>query len=192
MEAVRTARRLHSRCLALALVAALTAAFAVARPTPAFAVPTEYMVKAALVFNIMRFVEWPATSFPTADTPLVLAIMGQDEVSDALRALRGQTVNGHPLEVRRVLTVEDARKCHVLYVAGSETRRANDIIKALRGASTLTVADIQHFAERGGQINMVFEDQRVRVFVNPASAEESRLKISAKLLSLAQIVGEVP
>ena len=146
-----------------------------------------------MIFNITRFVEWPATSFGSPTAPLVVAIMGQDDVSDALESmLKRKLVNGHPLEVRRVRTVDDARKCHVLYVAGSERRRSDEILKALHGASTLTVADFEHFAEHGGHINLVLADQRVRVFVNPTSAEDSHLIISAKLLSVAQIVGSIP
>jgi hypothetical protein len=177
----------------LALVAALVAAFAVARPQPALAEPTEEEVKAALIFNITRFVEWPATAFDSPSAPLIVAIMGQDDVSDVLEPLLlRKNVNGHPIEVRRVRTADDARKCHVLYVASSERRRSDVILKALRGASTLTVADIANFAERGGHINLALEDRRVRVFVNPTSAEDSHLTISAKLLSLAQIVGSIP
>lgn len=148
---------------------------------------------AALIFNITRFVEWPEAAFRTPSAPLVVAIMGQDDVSDALGALLlRKTVNGHPFEVRRVHTTDDARKCQVLYLASSEKRRADAILDALRGASTLTVASFEHFAERGGHVNLLLVDQRVRVFVNPTSAEDSHLKISAKLLAVAQIVTGSP
>ena len=209
MEAVNPARRVtHGRCrdrgadaprarqrlvpgsrwLSLALVAAL----AVVRPHPALAAPTEQEVKAALIFNFTRFVEWPATAFGSPDASLVVATVGQDEVSRVLEPmLLHKYVNGHPLEVRRVRTMDEARKCHVLYVASSEKKRVDAILKALRGTSTLTVAEIEHFAERGGHINLVLEDQRVHVIVNLASAEDCHLKISAKLLSLAQIVGSI-
>ena len=106
--------------------------------------------------------------------------------------LRLKNVSGHSFQVRHVRTVNEVGKCQVLYVASSEKRRVNAILKALRGTSTLTVADIDHFAESGGHVNLLLEDQRVRVFVNPTSAEGSHLIISAKLLSLAQIVGAIP
>jgi uncharacterized protein DUF4154 len=175
------------------LAPAFAAALAVVQPSPALAVPTEQEVKAALIFNITRFVEWPATAFRSPVAPLVVAIMGHDEVSELLEPmLLGKSVNGHPLVVRRVRAVDEARKCHVLYVASSEKKHADEILKVLGDSSVLTVADIEHFAERGGHINLVLEDQRVHVFVNPASAEDSHLKISAKLLSLAHIVGPKP
>lgn len=175
--------------IALALLAAL----AMSRPASALAEPTEQEVKAALIFNITRFVEWPATSFASPDAPLVVAIIGQDEVSDVLEPmLKGKNVDGHPIEVRQLRGVEDVRMGNVLYVANSEKRRLATILKTLGDASTLTVADFEHFADRGGHVNLLFVDQRVHVIVNLTSAEDCHLKLSAKLLSLAQIVGGTP
>jgi hypothetical protein len=171
----------------------IAAMLATAWPPSALAQPTEQEVKAALIFNITRFVEWPANAFASPAAPLVVAILGQDDVSDVLEPMVLQkSVNGHPLVVRRVRTVEEARKCHVLYVASSEKKRADAILEAVGDASTLTVADIENFAKRGGHVNLVLDDQRVQVFVNPSRAEESHLKISAKLLSLAHIVAATP
>jgi hypothetical protein len=172
---------------------ALLCALALCHPGPAVAEPTEQQVKAALIFNLTRFVEWPATAFRAPNAPLVVAILGEDEVSSELEPmLLHKTSGGHPLEVRWVHTALEARGCHVLYVATSEERHAVAILKDLNGAATLTVAEFDHFAEEGGHVNLVVEDQRVRVRVNPSSAAEDHLKISAKLLSLARIVGGAP
>jgi hypothetical protein len=184
---VNPAHRLTRAWLAVALAATL----ALAWPRAALGEPTEQEVKAALIFNITRFVEWPTSAFRSPGAPLVVAILGQDDVSDVLgKMLLRKTVNGHTLEVRRVRSEEEARECQVLYVASSEKRRVNAIVKTLSGGSTLTVADIEHFAEQGGHVNLVVEDQRVRLFVNPRTVRESHLSISAKLLSLAQLVGQ--
>jgi uncharacterized protein DUF4154 len=94
--------------------------------------------------------------------------------------------------VRRLQATNDIDNVHVLYVANSEKRRLAAILKTLGDASTLTVADFEHFADRGGHVNLLFVDQRVHVIVNLTSAEDCHLKLSAKLLSLAQIVGGAP
>ena len=49
--------------------------------------PTEQEVKAALIFNITRFVVWPAEAFGSASAPLVVAILGQDDVGDVLEKM---------------------------------------------------------------------------------------------------------
>lgn len=194
MEALSLPLRPRSRrCVRGRAVLAVVVAALAAGSGMALAQPTEHEIKAAMIFNITRFVEWPAASFASPSTPIILVILGQDGVGDALELmLRRKAVNGHPFKVRRVSTVSEIRKCHVVYLAESEERRIDSILDALGDASTLTVADIDGFAARGGHINLVLEDQRVRVWVNPASADASQLKISAKLMSLARLVEPTP
>lgn len=159
------------------------------QPSPVQAQPTEEAVKAALIFNLTKFVEWPPTAFSSPHAPLVVAILGKDAVGDLLvPVLLNKIVNGHPIRVKLARTPEEARSSQVVYVARSEQKRVAEIIEALRGASTLSVADLEHFAALGGHVNLVLQDQRVHILVNPTSAEASKLKISARLLSVAQIV----
>jgi YfiR/HmsC-like len=47
----------------------------------------------------------------------------------------------------------------------------------------------ESFAERGGVINFILENNRVRFEINPSAAARVHLKISSKLLQLAVIVG---
>ena len=56
------------------------------------------------------------------------------------------------------------------------------------GTSVLTVGDEEGFARRGGVINFLFENDRVRFEINVDAATRARLKISAKLLALAKLV----
>lgn len=185
--------RLLPNGFALLRVTLCAVTLAWACPRAALAEPTEAEVKAALIFNLPHFVEWPATSYDSPTTPFLVAILGQDDVSAALEPmLLRKSIEGHPLIVRRVHTADEARKCQMLYVARSEKKHVDAILLTLHGASTLTVSDLDQFADRGGHINVVLEDQRVRMIVNRTSAEDSHLKISARLLALARIVIGTP
>jgi hypothetical protein len=62
------------------------------------------------------------------------------------------------------------------------------ILEGLGGASVLTVGDCKGFAEQGGMINFVLENDRVQFEVNRKAAEQAGLKISSKLLSVAKSV----
>jgi hypothetical protein len=52
----------------------------------------------------------------------------------------------------------------------------------------LTVGESDGFAALGGVIGFKLEGGRVRLEVNVGAAEQSKLRISSKLLSLAHIV----
>lgn len=149
----------------------------------------EYQVKAAFLFNFAKFVEWPSSSFSDASAPLQICVFGQDPFGEALRNITNEkTVNGRKFEIRQVSDLRDARSCHILFVASSGKIPAKQIVEALRGASVLTVGDTKGFAEQGGMINFVLENDRVQFEVSRKAAEEAGLKISSKLLSVAKLV----
>ena len=151
--------------------------------------PTEYQLKAAYLFNFLRFVEWPGDPQEDAHGHWVIGIVGDNPFGDELtQIISGKTVQGHELQVRRFQAGEDLRACHVLFISASEKKRLPSMLAALNGSSTLTVADMEHFLESGGMIQFVMEEKRVRFGIDVGAAGRARLKVSSKLLSLARTV----
>jgi YfiR/HmsC-like len=149
----------------------------------------EYQVKAAFLYNFAKFVDWPASSFSDASAALRICVFGRNPFGEELRKITNEkTVNGHKLEVHDEVDLEHARSCHILFIPSPGEARMKEIVEALRGASVLTVGNTKGFAERGGMINFVLENDRVQFEVNRKAAEESGLKISSKLLSVARMV----
>jgi hypothetical protein len=52
----------------------------------------------------------------------------------------------------------------------------------------LTVSDIDGFAEAGGTMQFVMQENRVHFVVNLDAATQSKLRVSAKLLALARVI----
>ena len=152
--------------------------------------PSEYQVKAAFLYNFVKFVEWPAAAIDPQE-PITLCVLGKDPFGDALsRAIEGKSVNGHRIATRRIAEAAKAQSCHVLFVSASESGRAAEIIRAVRSWNVLTVSEIDRFLDRGGMINFVMDGQRVRFQINAKVAIEAGLKISSKLLQLAAPAAE--
>ena len=150
---------------------------------------SEYQVKAVFLFNFAQFVDWPAGAFPGPTAPLVIGVLGDDPFGPYLdETVRGETVRGRPLEVRRYRKIEDIRACHILFVSPSEESRLEDILANLRHRAILTVGDGAGFAQRGGMIRFISERNRIRMRINVAAAEAVQLTISSKLLRAAEIV----
>jgi len=170
---------------ALALLAAVAASAARA-PAPA---EIEYEVKAAFLYNFAKFVDWPPEAFPTPGTPVSLCVLGEDPFGGSLDSVvRGETLNGRHLAVRRVQGAGEARGCQVLFLPRAERGRAAEVLAALRGASVLTVGEESDFLDQGGVIRFVLEQGRVRFEINLDAAERDHLKLSSKLLRLARAV----
>jgi len=150
---------------------------------------SEYQVKAAFLFNFAKFVEWPPNSFSDASAPLRICVFGQDPFGQELRDITNEkTVNGRKLEVSNVADLQQARKCQILFISSSEKKRTQQMLTGLSGMGVLTVGDTKGFAEQGGMINFVLENDRVQFEVSRKAAEQAGLKISSKLLSVAKLV----
>ena len=150
---------------------------------------TEYQLKAVFLFNFVQFVEWPTNAHASKDSPIVLGIVGEDPFGAALdKTVRGEKVSGRPLEVRRIKEGDDLAACHLLFISSSARDRAGELLEQLQGRPVLTVGETPGFAERGGVMNFVVADKKVRFEANPQTAARQGLKISSKLLQLARVV----
>ncbi len=150
----------------------------------------EYQVKAAFLFNFAKFVEWPAQTFRSPTDPINICILGQDPFGDALEhAVKGKTVETRVFLVPfRISEVHQASGCQILFISSTERKRVRAILAELKAPGVLTVGETEGFAVQGGMINFKLEDGRVRLEVNVEATERGQLRISSKLLNLAQIV----
>jgi len=157
----------------------------------AFASSLEYRVKAAFLYNFAKFIEWPPQAFPDAETPYGICLLGQDPFGGDLNAaVAGNLVEGRKLVVRRVAEPKGVSGCHILFVAASEHDRLRAILGAVGEAPTLTVGEDEDFTRLGGGLRFFLSENRVRFEINLVATDRAHLKISAKLLSLARVIGK--
>ena len=149
----------------------------------------EYQVKAAFLYNFAKFVEWPWHVFKAASDPIAICVLGKNPVENALdEVVAGKTVEGRAFLVRQIAEVNPGCNCQILFVSSSERKRFWSIADSIKGAGILTVGEAPDFAAEGGVINFKLEEGRIRLEINLDAAEHAQLRISSKLLSLAQIV----
>jgi hypothetical protein len=148
---------------------------------------SEYQVKAAFLYNFVKFVEWPENSFTSSSTALTLCVLGQDELSAELeRSVAGKSVLQRQISAIRLDSPVQARGCHVLFIGESQSHAIKRILREVQGVPVLTVGDIPGFLEQGGMIRFVFTDGRVGFEINNAAAQSEHVRISSKLLALAR------
>lgn len=149
----------------------------------------EHRVKVAFIYNFAKFTRWPAGSFADGEAPLEFCIYGEDPFGGALDAVAGKTIRGRQVAVRRIAAVEAGAGCHLLFIGASEAGRLTGILAVLKDWPVLTVADMPGFSRAGGIINLkTVEEDRLRFEINTGTARRAGLKISSKLLSLAEII----
>ena len=149
----------------------------------------EYKVKAAFLYNFAKLTEWPAGTFADTNTPITIGILGRDPFGPQLEEItRGKIVEGRAIVVTRFERVDEVRACQVLFISNSESGRLSYILSRLAGRPILTVGEMRQFAGQGGAIGLVKQGEEVHFEVNLDAVEASQLKLSSKLLRLAEIV----
>jgi hypothetical protein len=103
-------------------------------------------------------------------------------------AVGAKTVLGRPFVVADISEPSQAAECQILFVSSSEGKRLRSIFGEFRATGILTVGETEGFAAQGGIVNFKLKDGRVRLEINIEAAERARLRISSKVLNLAQIV----
>lgn len=157
----------------------------------------EYSIKAAFLYNFIKFVDWPKEK-PSDEKTITIGIIGKNPFGKAFEPLEDKVAKDKKVIIKSFLSVEESelpreqieaiRKCHVLFICRSEAKHLKKIIDSVRDHSVLTVGDMANFVESGGIINFVKEEEKVRFEINNTAARKARLDIRSKLLRLAKKV----
>jgi YfiR/HmsC-like len=149
--------------------------------------PVAYQVKAVFLYNFCQFTDWPAESFVSPESPLVIAVLGPNPFGNYLEeTIAGEKANGHPLVIRYFKEINDISNCHILFV--NPAVKIKEVITAVNGRTILTVSDADVFAKAGGMIEFFMAGNKIRFKINVKAAKAAGLNISSKLLRLAEIV----
>ncbi len=146
--------------------------------------PTEYQVKAAFMYNFLKFIQWPPEYFSERDT-FMICIFGRDPFGKDIEFLREKRIYGKSISIKRVGNLKGLTGCDLLFVSRSAERMLPQILGSLKG-TVLTVSDIDGFSSSGGVIEFVIEGNKVRFIINREAAEKAGLRISSKLYWLSR------
>ena len=149
-------------------------------------------VKAAFVFNFVRFTEWPAQRFAQRNTPLSLCVWTPDaRLSESMRALASRSVDERPVRVTEVDRPDELAQCHALFIADTTLRTsAAAWLRRAESLDVLTMGDSDHFAASGGMIGLVSDGPRMRFDINDKAVKRSSLKLASQLYQLGRPVTE--
>jgi hypothetical protein len=153
---------------------------------------TEPSLKAAIIYNIAKFTDWPLESLPVTGL-FTACVVGDIPVSNALaRAVKGRQLGGRSMNVLRMAIDGAVRSCHLLYIAGITAPETSAVLLAARGTAVLTISDSDDFIRLGGVAHMFVQQGKMRFEINLDVARRSKLQLSSQLLALAAHVYDSP
>lgn len=153
---------------------------------------SEYQVKAAMIYNFTRFMDWPEDAQQVAPSQRNICVVGKGPLGAAVDSLRGKQVKGRTVTVQMITHANNLAGCQVLVLSGLDKSATTDLLERSLASAVLTVSDSAGFAASGGVVGFVLQGGKVRFEINPAAAQRHRIRISAQLLKLANIVQDKP
>lgn len=171
-----TVRLAHILVLAIVLAA---------RPWPVLAQEPLAPVQAAYFFNFLKYAVWPATADPTT---LHVRILRDRDMHEALLDAAGTSVQGKQLDIRLCATPTELEGANAIFISKADAPDIPAATWTRLGATSLLVSDWEQALDLGATIQLQTVDGKLRFAVNLASAKQSGLDISSKLLRLASEV----
>lgn len=149
----------------------------------------ERSVKAAFLYKFLGYTEFPASAFGDAAAPIVIGVADADELATELgRVVAGRSVNHRALVVKTLREGEPVAGVHLLFVGGADSARVARLLKAAPPAPMLVVSEAENGLQQGSVINFKVIEERVRFDVSLDAADKNNVKLSSRLLTVANHV----
>jgi hypothetical protein len=190
----RSRRMLAAGACAFAAVLLLGAAPVPEAGAQSAAASLERKVKAAFLYKFLGYTEFPASAFADAASPVVIGVVAADDMAAELnRIVAGRTIQARPITVKVFHEGEAPTSVHLLFVGGSDSAKVKAALKAAQPAPMLLVSEAENGLQMGSVINFKVVDERVRFDVSLEAAERNSVKLSSRLLTVAnQVVKGAP
>jgi len=143
----------------------------------------EYKIKAGYLYNFTKFVTWTDVNPETFN----ICILGSDPFGELIDPIEQQSVMGRPIKLFRLDSLRGPKKhphCHIIFVSSS----TEDMPASQDVDNSLVVGESGEFIAQGGMIGFVNKQGKIKLQINLKTIKQSGLKISAKLLEVADVV----
>jgi len=145
-------------------------------------------LKAAILVNMLLFVDWPTPAGRSPDR-LTVCYLAASPVATALAQLGGKLLKGQPLQVERA-DAAALGDCQVLYLSPTDATGLPRLASSVPARGILVVGDSPGYLQRGVMLNLEIEGGRVVFDIDLRSARQAGLTVSSKVLRLARHVTE--
>jgi hypothetical protein len=123
----------------------------------------EYQVKAAFIYNFIKFVDWPKEKLADSNEPVIIGIVGKDPFGDAFAPVKDKDDKGRKVTIKRFKSFQELKESK-----GNDQGELNQQIEAMRKCHLLFVC----------------------LEINVTTAKRTKLQIRSQLLRLAKRVVE--
>lgn len=141
-------------------------------------------IKATFIYNFTKYINWPSKY---KEGNFVIGVLGTTTFYNDLTALLStKTVGNQKFEIKSYTNIESITgTCHILFIPAGNSSVLPEVLKRMKGKSTLIITEKTGLAKQGSAINFVVENNKQRFELNKTNIEKYNLKVSSTLMALA-------
>jgi hypothetical protein len=149
----------------------------------------EYKVKAVVLVNFAKYVQWPSSALKTPEQPINVCLMGENPFGTIFEAANApKEAQGRPLKIQTLAAdggIDTYSMCQILYWNEKHEKTAEKMMPELHKRGVLTISNTQ---SDESIISFVLKDGKVRFQIRYQAAKELGFEMSSQLLKLATVV----
>ncbi len=147
---------------------------------------SEAKIKSAYIYNFLRFTKWPSDVSKASD---VCVYGHMNDYAAAFSAMATIRKAGKPLDIKFVNInnkLQELNKCQIIFITSAAVSKTSTILAYTKNSHSLTVGESDQFLEQGGMVNFIRKGNKIRFEINVNAYELAELKISSKVLRIAE------
>lgn len=144
----------------------------------------EAHIKAVYLYNFSKYIEWPS-DYRSGDFVIGVLNGNSNIINELNKMAASKTAGSQRFIIKNFKTAAEISKCNILYVPASSNGMLPEVLKKIKGQSTLLVTESVGDAKRGAAINFVSKDSKQEFELNKGNAERCKLVVSSSLSALA-------
>lgn len=149
----------------------------------------ETQIKAAMLYKFLGYTDWPATAFAEDTSPYRIWVLEASHIYQELKELTaGRKVNDRSIEVMKAVNLRRITNPHVVFVGRDAEKHLPQLARLAKEHSFLIVTEREQGLPPGSTINLRLSEGRIGFDVSIDGADKSKLKLSARLLSVASSI----
>jgi len=145
-----------------------------------------YEVYSMMVFNFVKYVQWPANE---NGKEFVIGVVGNTDIYNTLNTWYGGKAKGtKSYVIKKFNNASEVTDCQVVFIDRSKSNEFEAVNNKVKGKGTLVVTDRNGLGTKGSCINFKTVDDKLRFELNQQAIEASNLKVAGALSSMAILI----
>lgn len=134
----------------------------------------DYKMTALFVINFAKYFDWDADQ---VGNEFVIAVLGDDPVTDQLKALSAEAKIGEKsISIVMSESMDKIPKCNILYISPEKSNQLATAVEKFSAARTLVVTSKEGLGKAGAGINITKAEGKMGFEINSETLKKSQLK----------------